>query len=249
MLDDDLLFCRRMEELSSRAFSRNCYTQTEFLTLAQQDMLLHQSLPLAPTLWGGFDEAERKIATFGDPSLCGYEAPESVCCLKIAPRGAKFADALTHRDFLGSLMALGVRRELLGDILIENSTGYLFCLDSIADYLAEQLTQVRHTSVCCARCEAPAMALRQPDVSMVNVASSRLDALLAAVFHLSRSAAQQLIAQEKVFLDSRLCLSASTQIREGALISARGYGRFRFESVEAQTRKGRLRVAIRNYQQ
>lgn len=247
-MEDTLSFLKkRLSELSARAETRGCYTHSEFLTLAEQDALLHLPLPAAPTLWGGYVGAERKIAVFGSEELCGCGAPEVLRCVKIAPVSAKFSDALTHRDFLGSLMALGVRRELLGDILIADGCGFLFCLDAICDYLMQNLTQVRRTTVSCALVPPPEICLTPPPQTSVNVASERLDALIAAVFHLSRADAQRYFAQEKVFVNSRLTLSASAVPKDGAIVSVRGLGRFGYDGIDAQTRKGRLRVLIRKY--
>lgn len=238
---------KRMAELSARADNRGCYTQSEFLTLAEQDVLLQLRLPVLPVLWGGCEGAERKIAIFGSEEQLGYPWPETIRCMKIAPVSAKFADNLSHRDFLGSLMALGVKRELMGDIVIDGGCGYLFCLDSICGYLQENLTQVRHTTVSCSLCPPPTKCMEPPPVSVVNVASSRLDALIAAVFHLSRAEAQRYIFQEKVFVNSRLTRSAAAAPKEGEIVSVRGLGRFGYEGVDAQTRKGRLRVQVRKY--
>lgn len=247
-MPDEIAFLRkRMDELSARADSHCCYTRSEFLTLAEQDVVSRMALAVRPVLWGGYEGAERKIAVFGSTELCGYEAPDFLACVKIAPANAKFADVLTHRDFLGSLMALGVKRELLGDILIADGCGYLFCLESMADYLARNLIQVKRTAVSCFPTRPPDVATDLPEQTAVNVASERLDALIAAVFHLSRGLAQAYIAQEKVFLNSRLCLSPSADPKPGTIISVRGLGRFRYDGVDAATRKGRLRVLIRKY--
>ena len=106
------------------------------------------------SLAGGYDAAERKLACFGDEELCGYVEDPPICCIRIEPVNAKFSDALTHRDFLGSVMGLGLKREVLGDIVLEDNCGYLFCHDTVAPYIIEQLNQVRHTTVRCSVSEA-----------------------------------------------------------------------------------------------
>lgn len=241
---------KRLKELSRRAFARGCYVTTEFLNLAEQDVLTHirWDAGCAPyTLDGGYDGAERKIACFGSEALCGYAAQLPVSCLCIAPVSEKFSDPLTHRDFLGALMSLGIRRELLGDIIVDGCRGYLFCLDSIGEYIVQQLEQVRRTTVRCAPSQPPDCCLLPPPQMPVNVASQRLDAVVAAVFHLSRSESSRLIAQEKVFVDSRLAAGADTCLNEGAMVSVRGLGRFSYDGVVRQTRKGRLQVLVRKY--
>lgn len=246
----DLQLRKRMEELAARAARRGIYTYTEFLNLAEQDLLVSKPLPAGSApyrLWGGFDYAERKLACFGSEDDCGYAEEPPIVCLRIAPLQHKFADALTHRDFLGTLMALGIRREVLGDILIADNCGYLFCLESIADYLIEQVTQVKHTTVRCSLSEAPELIRQEPELQQVNVASERLDAMIAAVWSLSRSESQALFPKGLVFADSRMVTSTSFEPAPGCMISVRGKGRFRYEGIARETRKGRLQIAVRIY--
>ena len=246
-MDNDTLFKNRMTDLSKRSFSKGVWTFSEFLTLAQQDALLTMSLPCSPSLEGGFPTAERKIAVFGSEDLCGwYEAPPIVC-LQVEPVQQKFADSLTHRDFLGSILALGIRRDVLGDIIIDSNVGYVFCLDSISGYIAEQLAQVKHTTVRCSLCEVPQVAVDEPDISELVVSSERLDAVISAVYRLSRTQSQGLISTEKVFLSGRLARSASSELREGTIVSVRGHGRFIYRGIERETKKGRLRVLVQIY--
>ncbi len=237
----------RFAELAARAAGRGVWTYSEFLTLAEQDELIgmERSLPCPVALTGGLPAPERKIAVFGSEDFIGYPAAPPIVCLRISPLQQKFADSLTHRDFLGSLMALGIRREVLGDIEVLENVGYLMCLDTVSRYIMENLSEVRRTSVRCELTEPPAEVSALPGVSELVVASERLDAAVAAVYRLSRSQAQELISGEKVFISGRLARSASADIREGAVISVRGYGRFIYEGVSRETRKGRLRVRVR----
>lgn len=239
---------KRLTELSDRAYARGCYTTTEFLTLAEQDVLLHLSRCNVPVrLDGGYDGAERKIAVFGSSDLCGYDMPSPIVCIAICPVLQKFAGTLSHRDFLGSVMGLGIRREMLGDILVHDNCGYLFCLDSISSYITDQLTQVRHATVHCKISPPPAICLSPPPRQTVNVASERLDAIIAAVYHLSRSDAQRYFGQEKVFVNSRLTGSPAGTPRAGDIVSVRGLGRFVYDGIDQATRKGRLRIFVRKY--
>ena len=241
---------KRMEELALRAEQRGIYTYTEFLNLAEQDMLVKRALPAGSAsyrLWGGFMDAERKIACFGDKECCGYVEEPPIVCLCIAPLQRKFAEPLTHRDFLGTLMGLGIRREMLGDIIVSDSSGYLFCLESIAPYIMEQLERVRHTTVQCCLVDPPEMVIQKPEPVTVNVASERLDAIIAAVYSLSRKESQAFFSRELVFVDSRMVTNTSLEPATGTMISVRGKGRFYYEGILRQTRKGRLQVSVRIY--
>lgn len=246
-MENENLLKNRLTELAQRAWDRGVWVFSEFLTLAEQDTLLKLRLPCPFALWGGLESAERKIASFGSEELCGYTEAPPVVCLRIEPVRQEFADSLTHRDFLGSLMALGIRREVLGDIEIADNVGYLFCLDSIAGFIAENLTSVRHTTVRCALSDPPDRLSAPPPVTELVVASERLDAAVAAVYRLSRSRAQELIEKEQVFLSGRLASGASAELTEGDIVSVRHYGRFLYEGVARETKKGRLRIMVRIY--
>ena len=247
MKDDIELIKNRFRELAKRSFDRGIWTESEFLSLAEQDVLLSLNLREPFELEGGFAAAERRLAHFGSPEICGYEEPAPIACLLIEPVSEKFGEELSHRDYLGSLMALGIRREVMGDIAVTGKRAWLFCLDSIGDYIAENLTQVRKTSVKVSRTEPPELLIAEPPVSEAVVASERLDALISAVYKLSRSKSAQEIGAGLVYLNGRLCLSPDKLPEDGTLISVRGTGRFRYEGIARETKKGRLRVMFRKY--
>ena len=246
-MENEALLKNRLTELASRAWGRGTWVYSEFLTLAEQDVLLGLKLDCPFALFGGLPTSERKIACFGSEELCGYEETPPVVCLKLEPVQQKFADALTHRDFLGALMSLGVRREVLGDIEIVDNVGYLFCLKSIAGFISENLTSARHTTVAVTVSKPPERLSAPPPVTELVVASERLDAAVAAVFRLSRSQAQELIEKEQVFVSGRLPKSAGLDITPGSVISVRHYGRFVYEGVARETKKGRIRILARVY--
>ena len=247
-MDEDIRqLQKRFEELAARADGRGRYTYTQFLTLAEQDVLQKQARSLATTFqWmGGYEAAERRLACFGREEHMGYPPESPVQCVMIAPANKKFSGELGHRDFLGSLMGLGIERRLLGDIQLVDGEGYLFCLEEIAPFICDNLIQVARTTVRCEVCEAPERLSEPPELSEVVVASERLDALIAAVWKLSRSEAQGLLERGMVFIDGRMIESAAHNLKEGDVVSVRHQGRFRYEGTLRETKKGRLRVSVR----
>ncbi len=249
MEEDIRALQKRYSELAARADGRGRYTFTQFLTLAEQDVLQRMERQLAApfVLLGGYEAAERRLACFGREEDLGYAAQAPIVCLSIAPASKKFSGDLGHRDFLGSLMGLGIQRRLLGDIQIVEGTGYLFCLEEIAPYICDNLTQVARTTVHCQACEAPGQLSEPPEPTEVVVASERLDALIAAVWRLSRSEAQLLLEKGMVFIDGRQVEDPSHTLKEGDLVSVRHQGRFRYEGALRETKKGRLRVSVAVY--
>ena len=248
MNESDQLIKNRFSELARRAYSRECYVYSDFLDMAEQDVLNKMKFDksaAAYKLVGGHELAERKIACFGDETSIGYTQSPPIVCIRISPVSKKFADALSHRDFLGSLMALGLKRSVFGDIIIDENEAHLFCLESVSSCVTEQLDKVKNTSVECAITETPEIAIKLPEQSSLNIASERLDAMIAAVYKLSRSESQELIIQGKAYVDGRLNENVSFMPSPGSIVSVRGSGRFLYEGIERETKKGRLRVLVR----
>ncbi len=203
-------------------------------------------------LYGGYEEAERCCAVFL-PSYLDREAfleeeredPQVVSCLEIRPLQDKFADDLTHRDFLGALMHLGIEREQVGDILTEDSRAYVFVMKDIGPFIISELTRVRHTVV-----SVREVPLSQCHIRPVledrtgSVASERLDAVAAMAFKLSRTSAARLIQGEKAAVDGRLVTDPDHRLVPGQKISLRGYGKCLYQGEVKRTKKDRLMVRV-----
>lgn len=239
-----------LQDLSRRSVRQGCFVFSDFLTMEEQSALHRMQRELGPfTLFGGAPGAERQMARFGDPAALGYEEDFPVACIRISPRSRKFADALTHRDFLGALMGLGIERDLLGDIVVRENEAWVFAAERIAGYITEQLEAVRHTAVRCERCEElPAGALFTTAPVRCVAASLRLDCVAGAVFHDSRSAVNALLAAKKIFVNGAVCENASYTVKEGDVISVRGCGKFIFAGINGKTKKDRVAFTAELYQ-
>ena len=242
---------KRFQELFSRYERQGAYLFTNFLDLAGLSCLQAclPRLPRAPyALFGGAEGCERKMLRLGSEAECGYDQPFPIACLRIAPASAKFAEKLTHRDFLGALMNLGFERELLGDIVVREEAAYLFCVERIAPYIAQSLTQVRRTTVRCTLLSSlPEGELFRTERRVVQLTSVRADALIAHVFRLSRGDAQALFAQGRVFIDGRECRDTGCAPKPGQVVSVRGFGRMRYIGVDSLSKKGKSNAAVALY--
>lgn len=241
---------KRMAELAGRAFNNNYYTYTSFLGLAELNILEtvrradKDMANVKVYLSGGADGCERAVAAFGDEETFGYAPEFPIKCLKVEPVMQKFADKLTHRDFLGSIMNLGVEREVIGDIIVRDNVGYVFCLESIAGYIQDNLTRIKHTSVLCTPTEEAPRVMSDAIGMDIQVPSGRIDACVAKVYKMSRGNAVSLIKGKKVYVNGILCESGSYQMAEDDMVSVRGYGRFKYLGVKKTTKKGNLNVNI-----
>lgn len=239
---DDLIE-KRLKELYYRAENHAYCTYSDFLNINEQSRLA--ALKLRCITYGGYDMAQRIIAGFGENTDTDSFP---ITLIKVSPVSQKFADKLSHRDFLGAIMTLGIKREAIGDIIIKENSGYIFCLDKIAGYLCDSLTRIKHTSVNAVICEAlPSGAVEEPEPKSYVVSSCRADVLICAVYKLSRNEAAALFAGDKVFVNSAQLNSSSYIAKDSDIFSVRGHGRFVFAGVEKKTKKDRFAVSIIKY--
>lgn len=265
-MDDNEVLKARINELSQRTLSQSYLCHTPFLSLSEQNLFFQlvqaNGLRQAATysgvryvLFGGNDDTERKILYFlpdyqkaSDLLSDESQGKGVLTCLKIAAKNPKFSDTLTHRDYLGALMSLGYDRSLFGDILTDGTTGYLFLVASIVEDVSSNLTKIRHTTVTCETL-APSLCPFHPQFEELSVtaASARVDSLIGEVFHLSRRSAQEVIAQEGVFVDGLTAKNNALLLKDGQRVSVKGYGKFIFVGGEHPTRRGRFAYAIKVY--
>ncbi len=250
MTKEEQQWKRHFQDLAGTAYQRNIPVFSDFLNL--NELSIFESIrPDYPSLqlesFGGYDLAERQIAVFR-PEAPNFYAEPPISCLHIRPLQAKFAEKLNHRDYLGAVLNLGLERSCLGDILVEEAGAYLFCLTRMADFIRDNLTRIRHTSVLAEQVEPEAFHY-EPKFEEVSgtVASVRLDKLLSLAFQASRSSLTGLIEGGRVFVNGRLITSNGYEPKEGDLISVRGFGRFRYQGTKGQSKKGRDYVVLWRY--
>ena len=246
------LLLARVLDQQQRARQRGIPTHTGFLSPAQQAQsadLLMAAAPGEGLLHGGYPDAERKLWAFlpdwleEEAWLAGEDCP--LCAIAVTlPQGAR----LTHRDYLGAILNLGIDRSKIGDILLDQEAGYVFCQESMADFLAEELTRIRHTSVQARRFleKEPLPTPRREEVSG-TVASPRLDSVIALAFGSSRNSILGLIEGGKVFVNGKSIVSNAYSIKEGDIVSVRGKGKFQFGSVTNKTKKNRFHIVLYRY--
>ncbi len=251
MKDEEELIYKRLAELSRKSEEGGYFTFTDFLGLSEQSVfaaLTAKERTIRYTAFGGADGCERIMLRFGDTEELGYEMPFPIRLIKAEPKSAKYADALTHRDFLGAILNLGIERSTVGDILIRDSVGYIFVKDEIADYVKDSLIKVKHTDMVTSFADTlPDGIFFRTERMRILLSGERIDAAVAKVFSLSREDAQALMKRGLVFVNGRVCESNSYTPRSGDTVSARGHGRFIYRGVSGTSRKGKLSVEIELY--
>ena len=250
MTEQELLYARFCE-LAEGCYTHSRYTYTPFLSLSEQDVFHRASRDFSYvpfTLFGGAEGCERVMVRFGDEDTLGYPPPPfPIACLQLLLPNQKFAEPLTHRDCLGALLNLGVKRECLGDIFLSESGIYLFAEEKMAPFLCESLTRVRHTAVSLAPAAPPAAIFSKTEEKTVTVASLRADGVIAHALSISRAESEALFAACRVFVGGRVREDGARPLMPGDLVTVRGYGRFRFLAEKGQTRKGKIALTLAFY--
>ncbi len=251
MNEEKELLKKRFTELARKSYDQGIFLFTDFLGLMEQSAFseIKKDISGIPyTAYGGTDGAERVMIRFGDPDSLGYEVPFPIVCIKAQPLSQKFADKLTHRDFLGAILNLGIDRSVIGDIPIADNVGYIFANESIAPFILSELHRAKHTELKLSLCEAPPEGrLYKLERRRIQASGERLDAVIAKVFGISREDALSLFAKRLVFVDGALTENNSKVPKRGEKISVRGYGRMIYLGYESTSKKGKLNIDIDLY--
>ena len=160
---------------------------------------------------------------------------------------------LSHRDFLGSLLGLGLSRSVLGDILVEEQKdAVIFCESGILPFLEAHLERIGNDKVRISRPTEEKLATLsiKPRTTELSdtVASARLDCVVAALCRLSRERARECVLSELVELNFEVEDRPDRTVEAPAMLSVRGVGRFRILSLSDLTKKGRLRLRAEKYE-
>lgn len=242
--DEDRLTLRRFADLEELCQKRKSPQFSAFLD-PKEVMLFEKVYKASPfvktSAFGGFDDSERKVAGFF-PDFWEEDLSEfPVSVIKITGFGS-----YGHRDFLGSLLGLGIKRSTLGDIVIEGENGYVFALSSVCDFLMMNITKIGRQNV---RCEllAPKDVTTEPrkfDEIFGTVASLRLDAIVTLATRASRSKAVSLIEKELVSVNWSPVTNPAKMVSEGDVLSVRGFGRVRIGEIYGESKKGRIKILL-----
>jgi RNA-binding protein YlmH len=247
---EEQILRKRFMDLARAAENKGICTYTDFLNLNETSIFFRMKkeiLNVNYDLFGGYTDAERKVLCFyGDESVKAFS--DYITCVRILPLNKKFSDDLSHRDFLGALMNLSIDRSKIGDILVKEKEGYVFCETTISQFIIDNLDKIKHTSIKCNIMEQDAPDI-VPNLQEIkgSVSSARLDSVIALAFNSSRNSILSLISGGKVFVDSRLVESNSYMLKEEETVSVRGLGKFIYKGMQNQTKKGRYFVILQKY--
>lgn len=240
-MDNELLISKISDAIFlSETRKKNCYVG--FLNDAEifcaENYLKH--LDNDYMFWGGYESAQRKF-------FCSLynEFKKSDVPLSALDFSYRKADKLSYSDFLGTLMSLGIERDTIGDILIENGKTVVFVKSDIKDYICSQITKVGGVGVNIRDADLNCLPDKNDLIDKsVIVPSMRLDAVVSALTGLSREKSQKLISQGNVFINYTALLNSSAKIKENNVLTIRKSGKYIIKNIVGETKKGRLKLLI-----
>lgn len=236
-------FLLRIEDLRRRCDNKNIVTYTSFLTPAEKKCVEKKNYRNI-LIFGGTVGAERcRIFFLNDNS--DFDVNDYISAFEI---DFKFEN-LTHKDFLGALIGLGIKRESIGDIYVFENKAYFFVTKEIEKFIQNNLDKVGRAGVIIKKInneDVKPPVLKTEEVKF-TVQTVRLDSIIAGGFRISREDAVRLIKLGIVMKDYEVCDNSSVKIETGAVISARGYGKFKVDEIGGVSKKERIFVKVSIY--
>ncbi len=235
----------RIIDLASQVLKKHEPAFSDFMSPQDQDVasrVLSQIPDLQHMFFGGYDDAEYMMLGLF-PDWMVYDTSD----FPISIVDVTLKEAVDHREVLGSVLGLGIKREKIGDLVIYDQIVQIVSETAMADFVSMHLTRIgRHK----ASSEVKSIVFISPkepeyESFSTTVKSLRLDSIIAAGFNISRGKASDLIRQERVKVNYRYTTSVSIKLNPGDLISVRGKGRIVYAGDEGTTRKERIRVELK----
>jgi len=252
--DEERFLMRHVEDLARAAQTRSIPRYSGFLSDREQDLaraaLGRAGMQEGWCFDGGYPDAERRVLCI-EPEYCDADSP--VCCVQLCCRAQAGAALPAHKDYLGSLMGLELRREALGDIVLpedQPGTAYVFALEHAAQLICQELCAAGRTQLTTRLLEPgeiPDFPAVQREMRTATVSSLRLDAVLAAMLHCSRGVAVELITAGRVEINHLPADKPHAPVYEGDVFTVRGKGRFGLTALPGKSKKDRLIIEYFQY--
>lgn len=242
-----------------RVGGHNKFEHTSFLDLAQQTEVIKCFQTRKITNYefqGGYEDAERKILMLypekhleNVKDIIKYKEDslkKVIEVLKIVlPKEQE--GKYEHRTYLGSLMKLGIERKMIGDILVRDDGADIIVFKEIAEYIEnniKNLTRFQKSKIERISISNLKYVKQNKEIIRINVKSMRIDGIVAELVKCSRSEANKIIEQERIFINFKKEINQSKKVEEGSYITIRGKGRFKIIQICGQTKSGRIVLVI-----
>ena len=235
---------------------KNKIQYTDFLNLNEQEMAMKLLKKVDCEnfyFFGGKENLERKILVIYPEKLTeemSRKNDDKILSIIRIKLPNELEGQYDHRTYLGSCIKIGIEREKIGDILVERTGADIIAKSEVTEFLLQnlsQLTRFKSSEITIQSIsEIKDVEVTKIEISAI-VASIRLDNIVSTLAKTSRSKAQEILKQERVFLNHQVETKSSKEVKVGDIITIRGKGRFEFKEIAGNTRKGRFVIKIDKY--
>lgn len=251
-MDKDELVISRITDRIAQARDGYYATATGFLdsheqALARRVSRSQLSSGVTMTLYGGYEEAERRLAIMVPEDWYTDDFSELLTVVRVdASRGSR---PLTHRDYLGSILGLGLDRSVIGDILVRPDGADIIVTSDIADFLLSEYSQVGRAEVRTSLVSLDALIMPELRRETVKdtVPSLRLDNIVSSAFKLSRANAVTAIRSGLVSVDHVETTKPDARIEEGSTLVLKGKGKAILKEIGGESKKGRIWIIVERF--
>lgn len=252
MTEDDLLLSQIKDKIAE-CENNSIITSTDFLDLRKQGIavsfLKHQK-NVRWMLYGGYEDAERKVVVFLPYYVADFydfikENPDDEPFVTLRADKDNFS-VLSHRDYLGALTGLGIRREKLGDIIVDEKGCFFFAKDSVVSFINQNFSSAGRGTITVSAVKDKPDFSKKVSVREICcfVATPRLDAVIAGVYSLSRSKAVEYIERGAVFVNDEQVLKPDFKLKSGDKLVLKGKGRAMIKDDSSKSKKGRIALIV-----
>lgn len=253
-IDDKLIIAKLMDKIKI-CKSRNKIVHTEFLTPYQREIIqkeLNKNKIKNYLFFGGYEEAEGKVLVLYpkkfDIDIVNKNLENIIKVINIkVPKEVE--GKYNHRDYLGTIMKIGLNRNRIGDIIVDKAGAFIFVLEENAEYILENLKEFNKFS----KAKIDIINFKEAEIKeqefemiKITVVSMRIDAIISSLLRISRNKAEELIKQEKIFVNTKVEKKISKEINEKDILAIRGYGKVILTKIDSN-KNGKLVIYIKKY--
>lgn len=244
---DELPFVEKAIDIVERVNNIQAPILTDFIDPRQAEIInsiVNSNIGLTMFFDGGYTSAERVRVLIAPDYWQPTDKELGLRYFKV--KGLNRFDQLEHKDYMGALLNIGIKREKFGDILLTDNMSQYIVATEIADYVSLELTKIKHSRIELVEINKEELVVPGKSYQMltITVASLRVDNILSQVYNQSRDKVGQLIRANKLKVNWRPIDKTDYQLKVGDKVSLRGFGRFEFLVEEGNTKKGKHRIKI-----
>lgn len=250
--DDKMLISKVIDKANKSELS-DIMTYTNFLDLFELNSItpILNNLKISYRVLELNDNTEKKNIVFMPQNMqdnIDDIKNDILACIKIEP---KSKDILKHKDYMGSIYSLGLKREVIGDIFVQNSCGYLICIKTAKEYILNNLFKVSNQNVMVKEVNILSEEVQTLDVEFKDIKiispSMRADAILSEVYNLSRSEVKDKISRSDLYINSKNSFYGSELLEENDIVSFRKYGKIKIGPIIRTTKNDKIEISIKKY--